>query len=235
MGTTIPPPTENFGSSARYVVGNPAQPLDQYHLYNVAGKAGELTARINGIVQYSTTINTYGYYTAPVLGVWSSTYFAGDVAEVLIYSRVLNSDERDAVNTYLNAKYGLVTNAPAAPTNLTASAVSTTQISLRWDFGLGNDSTVFKIERKTGAGGTYSQIAALADTTSYLDTNLTASTIYYYRVKASNSAGDGLLQRSQRHHGCRWSGPAVEQYEALAQGGSRRDAAGHQQQRGVLA
>src|SRR6266542_2426362 len=181
---------ENFGSSARYVVGNPAQPLDQYHLYNVAGKAGELTARINGIVQYSTTINTYGYYTAPVLGVWSSTFFAGDVGEVLIYSRVLNSDERDAVNTYLNAKYGLVTNAPASPTNLTASAVSATQVSLRWDFSLGNASTVFKIERKTGAGGTYSQIAALADTTSYLDTNLTASTIYYYRVKASNSAGD---------------------------------------------
>src|SRR5205814_4473689 len=65
-----------------------------------------------------------------------------------------------------------------------------TQIRLKWNFNLGNASTVLEIERKTGSGGTYAQIAAFADTTSYLDTNLTASTSYYYRVNASNSAGD---------------------------------------------
>ena len=76
---------------------------------------------------------------------YQSTYFAGDIAEVLIYNRALSGAERDAVNSYLNSKYAVVPNAPAAPTNLTASAVSPTQISLRWDFSLGNASTTFKI------------------------------------------------------------------------------------------
>ena len=54
------------------------------------------------------------------------------MAEVLIYNRVLSAAERDAVNSYLNSKYALVTNAPAGPTNLTASTVSPTQINLAW-------------------------------------------------------------------------------------------------------
>ncbi|PIW97917.1 hypothetical protein COZ81_00065, partial [Candidatus Jorgensenbacteria bacterium CG_4_8_14_3_um_filter_38_10] len=45
--------------------------------------------------------------------------------------------------------------------------------------------TGFKIERKTGAAGTYSQIGtAPANATSYNDTGLTASTVYYYRARA---------------------------------------------------
>ncbi len=101
---------------------------------------------------------------------YQSTYFAGDIGDVLIYNRALSGAERDAVNGYLNSKFAVVPNAPVAPTNLTASAVSPTQI--------------------TGVGGTYSQVAVVQDATSYLDTSLTANTTYYYRVKGSNFAGD---------------------------------------------
>src|SRR5207249_2462345 len=150
---------ESFGATTTYVVGNPAQPLDQYHLYNAAGKAGEWTARINGLIQYSTTNNTYGYYTAPVLGAWGSTYFDGAVAEVLIYNRVLSAAERDAVNSYLNSKYALVTNAPAGPTNLTASTVSPTQINLAWSNV--TPTAGVQIERKAGPSGAYSTIGTV--------------------------------------------------------------------------
>jgi len=112
------------------------------------------------------------------------------VAEVLVFNKVLSADERDTINGYLNGKYGLVANAPATPTNLVATAVSASQISLTWSFSLGTVSTVFKIERKTGVGGSYTQVATVQDATSYMDMNLTADTQYYYRVKASNSAGD---------------------------------------------
>lgn len=78
---------------------------------------------------------------------------------------------------------------PAAPSNLTAKAVSSTQINLKWQDNSG-DETEFRIQRKTGAGGTWSQIATVgANTTSYADKNLVAKTVYFYRVRACNAAG----------------------------------------------
>jgi len=79
---------------------------------------------------------------------------------------------------------------PAAPGGLAASAVSSSQINLSWTDNATNE-TGFKIERKTGSGGTYSQIAApTANATSYNDTGLDTATTYFYRVRASNGSGD---------------------------------------------
>ncbi len=78
---------------------------------------------------------------------------------------------------------------PAAPSGLTASAVSTSQINLSWGDTTTNE-TGFRIERKIGATGTYSQIATVwADITTYSDTGLLAGTTYYYRVRAYNDTG----------------------------------------------
>ena len=83
------------------------------------------------------------------------------------------------------------TTPPAAPANLTATAVSSSQINLTWT---DSDSTEpgFKIERCTGAGcSDFAQIATVgANVTSYSNTGLTASTSYSYRVRAYNAAGD---------------------------------------------
>jgi len=82
--------------------------------------------------------------------------------------------------------------APAAPTNLSVTAVTTNQVVISWTDN-STTETGFKIERKTGAGGTYAQIAtAGANATSYSDSGLTENTTYYYRVKASNAGGDSF-------------------------------------------
>jgi len=80
--------------------------------------------------------------------------------------------------------------APSTPTSLSASVASSTQINLSWQDNATNE-TGYKVERKTGASGTYSEIASLsAGSTSYSNTGLTDGTQYYYQVRAYNSAGN---------------------------------------------
>jgi hypothetical protein len=75
--------------------------------------------------------------------------------------------------------------APSAPSSLTASALSSSSISVHWTDNSSNE-TSFSIERKTGSGGTYSVVATVAaNTTSYTNTGLSSSTTYYYRVRAA--------------------------------------------------
>jgi hypothetical protein len=79
--------------------------------------------------------------------------------------------------------------APTAPANLMAGAVSTSQINLTWTDTATNE-TGFKIERSTN-GTNFAQIATVgSNVTSFASTNLSASTTYSYRVRASNGAGD---------------------------------------------
>ncbi len=88
--------------------------------------------------------------------------------------------------------YTMQSSSPAAPDGLTASFVSGGQIHLTW-FDNSANETGFKIERKTGAGGSYAQIATVgAGVTTYANTGLTKDTTYYYRVRATNGSGDSV-------------------------------------------
>ncbi|MBI2821380.1 MAG: fibronectin type III domain-containing protein [Acidobacteria bacterium] len=77
---------------------------------------------------------------------------------------------------------------PAAPDNLSAVACFGPEIYLIWTDN-SSDETGFTLERKA-AGGVYTPISLAANMTAYLDTALSASTTYSYRIKASNAGGD---------------------------------------------
>lgn len=78
---------------------------------------------------------------------------------------------------------------PNAPSGLTATAAGSSQIDLSWTDN-SSDETNFILARSTTSGGPYSDIATLAaNTSSYSDTGLAASTTYFYVVRATNANG----------------------------------------------
>ncbi|NLN77240.1 MAG: fibronectin type III domain-containing protein, partial [Armatimonadetes bacterium] len=78
---------------------------------------------------------------------------------------------------------------PAAPTKLTASAVSTDQINLSWSDASQNEDG-FTIERSTSNNGPFDKVATVeANAASYADSNLNDATSYFYRVYAFNAEG----------------------------------------------
>lgn len=180
---------EDFGISygGGYDLGKPAQPLDQYHMYEVVSQTNDWRAWINGQLLYQATNGAVGFDSGPSLGSDGSYHFGGDIAEVLVFNRGLTDGERMTAKAYLNGKYGLVPPVPATPTNLMALPVSQTQISLTWNEILNQGATQISIERKTGTNA-YTPVALIANADSYMDTNLTAGTTYYYRVRALNIA-----------------------------------------------
>ena len=80
---------------------------------------------------------------------------------------------------------------PAAPSALTATAASSSQINLAWTSNSTNQ-TGFIILRAP-SGGTYAQVGTTgASVTTYSDSSLTPSTTYSYEVEATNSAGSSI-------------------------------------------
>jgi hypothetical protein len=76
---------------------------------------------------------------------------------------------------------------PAAPSGLSATAISSSQIDLVWTDNADNELG-FYIERSPD-GASWARIGSVgADATAFSDTGLDPGTMYYYQVQAHNSA-----------------------------------------------
>ncbi|NDD64071.1 MAG: hypothetical protein EBZ36_08855, partial [Acidobacteria bacterium] len=81
-------------------------------------------------------------------------------------------------------------NRPDPPLNLTATATSSTEVSLSWQDN-SNNETGFRVSRKTGATGTWIVIGTVGTGgTGARNTGLTAGATYVYRVVSFNTAGE---------------------------------------------
>ncbi len=102
------------------------------------------------------------------------------------------------------------TSAPSAPSELNVEALSSSEIALNWADSSDNNEG-FKIERKIGLAGDYTEIASVVDgVTSYTDTDLAGSTWYGYRVRASNCYGNSPFSNeasdsTQQAPPCNWT------------------------------
>ena len=85
---------------------------------------------------------------------------------------------------------------PAAPTNLTANLISTTQVNLTWTDNATNE-TGYKVQRKI-TGGNFADIASVgSDISTYNDLGLSINTTYIYRIYSYNSAGNSPLYSNE--------------------------------------
>ncbi len=101
----------------------------------------------------------------------------------------IGCDHADWADARLIPATAPVATVPAAPSGLTATAASSSQVNLQWADNSSNE-TGFKVERSTD-GTTFSQVATVAaNATTYADNSLTGGTAYTYRVLAYNGAGN---------------------------------------------
>ena len=106
----------------------------------------------------------------------------------------VNGNQSDNSATGAGAAYVLLTNSTniIAPTSVTATPFSTTQINLSWT-DVAINETGYRVARRLTSGTTWAawaDIATLAaGTTSYNNTGLTAATWYTYRISAIAPGG----------------------------------------------
>lgn len=101
------------------------------------------------------------------------------------------------VRAYVSSDYSAysstvsATTTAAAPTGLTATAISDTRIDLSWTDNATGE-TAYSVERSPNGSTSWTEIATpAANATSYSDTGLTELTDYYYRVRANVSGTYG--------------------------------------------
>lgn len=122
------------------------------------------------LVSGSGTLSTGGTYTAPSTGTGTASVQATG----------------GGLSATASITFGSV---PAAPTNLTATVISTNQVNLAWTDNASNAAGVV-VQRSTN-GSSWSSLTTLSATaTSYSDTSLSKNKTYYYRVYAENSFGN---------------------------------------------
>lgn len=190
-------PSENFAASGTQ--GGPFTPSTKtYTLFNTGGTAINWTASKGqswvSLSQSNGSLSPAGSTTVTVsINSGANSLTPNVYSDTVNFINATNGNGNQSRSVSLTVTSGLTP--PVAPSNLSATALSSSNVAIIWQDNSNNESG-FKIERKTGTGGTFSQIAtvgAISGTGSggyYEDSGLSASTTYCYRIRAYNSAGD---------------------------------------------
>jgi chitodextrinase len=156
----------------------------------------------------SDNVGVTGYLVERSQGSGSTTYIqvgtaagtsfadAGLLAGTVYNYRVRATDAAVNLSGYSSVATATTTTtadttAPTTPTALTAIAAGTSQINVTWTASTDNTGvTGYRVERSQGAGSTsFTQVGTPAGA-SFADAGLSPATVYNYRVRATDAAGN---------------------------------------------
>lgn len=175
-----------FGTSMTY------DPVSQdIVLWSGSGHVGGNTVyRLNTTTHVMTAVT--GFTGGPGAAQLNGTYGRFNYSPTLDAFVLVNDFDENAFAYRINAGAPPPdTQNPTQPTNPSASTISSTQINVTWTASTDNVGvTGYLIERCTGAAcSSFSQIAT-STVNSYPNTGLTPSTLYRYRVRATDAAAN---------------------------------------------
>jgi hypothetical protein len=201
--STVPPLTRN--STATLVVQTPDFSLSTTpsSVTVTAGSTANYTENVNRIAGFTGSVSlSISGLPAGAAGTFTPNPNTGASSALAVTTSsttpagsyvftVTGTSTTPALTHTSTATLVVTTTAPAAPSGLTATTISISQINLSWTDN-SNDEDGFKIERCQGSSCTnFVQIATTAaNATTFSDTGLARNTRYRYRVRAFNVVGN---------------------------------------------
>ena len=136
-------------------------------------------------------VDNLHYTEIATVGPNVTSYSATGLTEGTKYYYRVRAYNANTISGYSSEKNATTLwNIPVAPSELRITTLQPNTIIIAWTDNSGNEAG-FKIQRKQGATGAYGDLTTTgANATQYGDTTVTDGTSYYYRVCATNSAGD---------------------------------------------
>ena len=179
---------DDFGTSDSSSTTASAAEIGQYFTYDTSiSMDGTSIFRADGTAVWTRTgLLPVAFDPNPDIGGFSED-FVGNIAEILVYDRVLSSQEQATVYRYLAAKYGL----PSIVTNLNAPAItSSSQASGEVGQTFSYQITATNGPTSYGATGLPAGLN-LNSTTGLISGSPTVSSTATVNLTASNSSGTG--------------------------------------------
>ena len=148
--------------------------------------SGQTDTSYTGMVHFTTSD---GQAALPANYTFSSSDAGKHTFTVML--KTAGSQSITATDTLKSAITGMLSGisvAPAAPTNLKASAVSSSQITLTWIASSG--ATGYLVQQSLSSNGPWTQVGSTSSgsTTTFQDTGLTAGTTYWFCVIATGGS-----------------------------------------------
>jgi len=141
---------------------------------------------VSGATGYRVYSSTSAYGTYTQVGTTSSTsYTATGLSRLTTYYYKVSAYNSTGESPQSSPAYA--TTALDAPANISATAVSSTSITVSWSEV--SEATYYYVYYSTSASGPYTQIRTVSST-SYTVTGLSQNTTYYFKVSAYSSAGE---------------------------------------------
>jgi hypothetical protein len=152
------------GSRTFNVSINGAQVLSNFDIFATAGAKNKAV-----IEQFNEPANSTGQY-------------------VIQFTSVINQSLISGIEITAGANCTV----PTAPSNLSATATSSSQINLSWTASTSSCAVTYNVFRSTTSGftpSTANRVASGVNGTSFSDAGLAASTTFFYLVQATNAGG----------------------------------------------